>query len=71
MYTQAGSALGEQCLFAAALGARCVGYEILCGIYIYIYIMYVSHDRILYHSMLYYMIVYYVVWVATPCGFEC
>eukprot|EP00930_Biecheleria_cincta_P033046 TRINITY_DN22897_c0_g2_i3.p1 TRINITY_DN22897_c0_g2~~TRINITY_DN22897_c0_g2_i3.p1 ORF type:complete len:570 (+),score=104.17 TRINITY_DN22897_c0_g2_i3:183-1892(+) len=27
----AGSGLGEQCLFAVALGARCVAYELLCG----------------------------------------
>lgn len=26
-----GSALGEQCLFAAAVGWRCVGHELLCG----------------------------------------
>eukprot|EP00930_Biecheleria_cincta_P002772 TRINITY_DN10376_c0_g3_i1.p1 TRINITY_DN10376_c0_g3~~TRINITY_DN10376_c0_g3_i1.p1 ORF type:complete len:600 (+),score=89.13 TRINITY_DN10376_c0_g3_i1:100-1899(+) len=27
----AGSGLGEQCLFVAALGARCIGYELLCN----------------------------------------
>lgn len=26
----AGSALGEHCLFAVALGARCIGYDLLC-----------------------------------------
>ena len=25
-----GSALGEQCIFAVSVGARCIGYELLC-----------------------------------------